>query len=408
MQTLIKNYNLSIAAKIILFGAFFITIASGCFQLEHVLPFMIPVLSLLSKVVFILSFIIHVIICIKKKKAVITKYDCILLVFFAWLIISSILNGNSWLSHFPIIMKTLAIRWLLSLSIIYQKKQVAAVLAFTFSFIIYLNFFFILFLPGFFGYYEGTEVYLLSTNYNQFGAIFVPAIFINLIALFSRKGKISSIIPLLSVCFLSVALEGSVTASVGFALILIVAIFVKNPKLIKLGSISLFIGIILFFITFVIPFFSVLDIPIVSQIVESFGKDMTFSSRTRVWLYADFQISHSPIIGYGVCDKESYELLLSGFVNPHNIILHILLNGGLVGFVIFVIFVMAGINQIKSIANLYQRQMLIFISAVFLLMSQFEVYNNMFIYLFLLFMYMSKDYLSQHADLKPLFRVAQS
>lgn len=408
MQKVAIKNKLPIMAKLILSLAFFITIASGSFQLQHALPSTMLILSLLSKVVFILSLVTHVTICLRKKQSLVNKYDCLLIIFFIWLIISSYINGHSWLSHFPFIIKALAIRYLLSLGLVYSKQQVINILASVFSIIIYINFLFLLFFPGFFGYNEGTEVYLISTNYNQFGAIFIPAIYINLLATFNENGRISRLYPLLIICFLSVIIEGSATTSVALALLMFVIIFIQNPRLIKIGSTAIFIMAVLFFITFVVPLFSFLDIPIVSQIVEGLGKDMTFSSRTRVWLYADFQISHSPIFGYGVCDKELYEFLLGNFVHPHNIILHILLHGGIIGLFIFTIFVAVGIKQIYFVKNLYLRNLLLFISVIFLLMSQLEVYNNMFIYIYILFMYISKDYQNQcfYTEYKHNVRIA--
>ena len=153
-------------------------------------------------------------------------------------------------------------------------------------------------------------------------------------------------------------------------------------------------GITFFFFTFVIPTFSVLDIPLVSNFVEGLGKDMTFSHRTNIWRYAEFQIIHSPIIGYGVCDKEWFQHLLSNAVNTHNIVLQMLLQGGIIGLLIFVMFVYGGIKKILFIQNIYQKRLLITVSVIFLLMSQFEVYINAFIYIFIFLMFVSKDILT--------------
>lgn len=392
MQTLIKNYNLSIAAKIILFGAFFITIASGCFQLQFKFPFIVSVLGLLSKIIFILSFVFHVIICLRSHKPLINGYDCVLLLYFTWTVISSVLNGHSWITQVPFIMKTLTLRFLLSLSSTYEKQQILEILSSVFSSVIYANLFFLVFLPGIFGYYEGDEVYLVSSNYNQFGAIFLPAIFIKALSIFCGNKKICRLYPLILICLLSVVIAGSATASVSLLCLLISIIVIKNPKLIRTESLVVFISILLFFATFVIPTFSFLDIPIVTQITEGLGKDMTFSRRTTVWAYAVFQILHSPIFGYGVCNSEWYQFLLNGFLNPHNIVLHILMHGGIVGLIIFMILVIIGLRRILSVKNDYSRSVLTLVSVIFLLMSQFEVYNNMFIYTYILFMYISKDY----------------
>lgn len=150
----------------------------------------------------------------------------------------------------------------------------------------------------------------------------------------------------------------------------------------------------MFFFTFVLPVLSIFNVPFVSSFVEGLGKDMTFSHRTSIWIYALFQISYSPLIGYGVCDKEWFQLLLSNAVNTHNIVLHVLIQGGVVGLILFAMFVYTGIKQVLSVENKYQRSLLIAVVIIFFLMSQFEVYINTFVYMFVFFMFISKDVLT--------------
>lgn len=394
--------------KILLWFAFFLTIGSGCFQLDGVLPIAKPALSFASKLIFAVGFFFHIFICLKLNKPLVTRYDLFLLVFFACLIVSSYMSGHSWISHLPFIIKTFAIRFLLSFSFVYDKSDIIKTLSSAFSSIIYANFFFLLFLPGFLGYAEYGPIYLISTNYNQFGAVFIPAIFIKTMTLLYENKKLLGLYPLLITCLLSVILVGSATSSVALSILLFTVIFFRKPQLIKLESLTILIGILLFFITFVVPLFSFLDIPVINQIVENLGKDMTFSKRTYIWIICNRYIISNPIWGYGVCDEEWYDFLLSNARNPHNIILHVFMHGGLVAFIVFSIFVIGGIKSIRSILNPFHRNILLFISVIFLLMSQFEVYNNMFIYVYILLMYIAKDYQnhSLHAECKHNARLA--
>ena len=71
-----------------------------------------------------------------------------------------------------------------------------------------------------------------------------------------------------------------------------------------------------------------------------------------------------------------------------------LLQGGIIGLLIFVMFVYGGIKKILFIQNIYQKRLLITVSVIFLLMSQFEVYINAFIYIFIFLMFVSKDILT--------------
>ena len=221
----------------------------------------------------------------------------------------------------------------------------------------------------------------------------MPAIFLKIIESFQTGCK-RSLILLFVVCVASVAIEGSATATISILLLLLTVVFVKKYFFLKVENISILVGIVLFFFTFVLPVLSIFNVPFVSSFVEGLGKDMTFSHRTSIWIYALFQISYSPLIGYGVCDKEWFQFLLSNAVNTHNVILHFLIQGGGVGLLIFAVFVYIGIKQLLSIQDKYQRELLLTVVIVFFLMSQFEVYTNTFIYIFIFLMFISKEMLT--------------
>lgn len=378
---------------ILLWCAFFIVIGSACFQFQYRFHFLLSLFSFLSKSIFIVALLACIVRSLKYKQHFFSGYDFFLLLFFGWLIYSSVLNGHSWLTHVPFVMKALAVRYLFSLYYPLYKEKATKILASVFSFIIYANFIQLLFFPSIMGYIDGEKVYLITTNYNQFGAVFMPAIYIKAIESF-QTGRKRGLILLLSICLASVAIEGSATATVSILLLLLSVLFVKNIKLLKIENVLLIVGITLFFFTFVIPTFSLFNIPIVSTFVEALGKDMTFSHRTDIWKYAEFQIIHSPIIGYGICDKEWFQHLLSNAVNTHNIVLQTLLQGGIIGLLIFVGLVYIGVKQILPIKERHQKQMLLTIAIIFLLMSQFEVYTNTFIYIFIYLMSVSNDILT--------------
>ncbi|WP_065220370.1 MULTISPECIES: O-antigen ligase family protein [Butyricimonas] len=388
----INVYRSPLFLDLLLWFAFFIVIGSACFQFQYKFPFTFELFSILSKVIFIVSLSAHIVRCLKYRRKFFSKFDFFLLLLLFWLVYSSILNKHSWITQIPFVMKALAVRYLFSLYMPNHTEKATKILSSVFSFIIYANFFQLLFFPSLIGSFKGEYIYLISTNYNQFAAVFMPAIFLHTIMYF-RTGRIRSLILLLSVCFASVALEGSATATVSILLLLLTVIFIKNERLLKIENLSLIVGIVFFFFTFVIPTFSVLDIPLVSNFVEGLGKDMTFSHRTNIWRYAEFQIIHSPIIGYGVCDKEWFQHLLSNAVHTHNIVLQMLLQGGIIGLLIFAVFVYGGIKKILSVQNKYQKRLLITVSIIFLLMSQFEVYINTFIYIFIFLMFVTKNIL---------------
>lgn len=393
-DTCMKNSNISIFLDTLLWFAFFIVIGSACFQFHYKYPVLLTVYSILSKVMFILSLFLHITQCLKYKRHLVSQFDFFLLLFFIWLVFSSIINGHSWLIQVPFIMKTLTIRYLFSLYVPKNSEKATKILSSVFSFIIYANFFQLLFFPLIMGSIGGDSIYLIATNYNQFGAVFMPAIYVKMVESI-QTGRKSKLISLLVICLASVAIKGSVTAIVAIFLLLTTVLFIKNTYLLKIENVLLMVGIIFFFFTFVVPTFSILNIPLVNNLVEGLGKDMTFSSRTNIWIYAEYQILHSPIIGYGVCDKEWFQHLLSNAVNTHNIILQMLLQGGVIGFLIFTMLVYVGVKKILLIQSQYEKQLLLSVGIVFLLMSQFEVYTNTFIYIFIFLMFISKDILTQ-------------
>ena len=390
------NINRSIVLSfrdVLLWFTFFIVIGSECFQTQYKFPLLFALFNILSKVIFVTSLILHIIRCLRYKKQFFTKYDILLLLLFSWLVCSSILNGHSWIMQVPFVMKSLSIRYIFTLYTPNRKEKIITILSSVFTFIVYLNFFQLLFFSSIMGYVDGDKVYLISTNYNQFGAVFMPAIFLKIIESFQTGCK-RSLILLFVVCVASVAIEGSATATISILLLLLTVVFVKKYFFLKVENISILVGIVLFFFTFVLPVLSIFNVPFVSSFVEGLGKDMTFSHRTSIWIYALFQISYSPLIGYGVCDKEWFQLLLSNAVNTHNIVLHVLIQGGVVGLILFAMFVYTGIKQVLSVENKYQRSLLIAVVIIFFLMSQFEVYINTFVYMFVFFMFISKDVLT--------------
>ena len=176
-----KSSEVSIIFDALLWFAFFIVIGSACFQLHHRFPFLLPAFSILSKVIFIFSFSAHTIQCLKYKKHLVSKFDFFLLLFFLWLVYASVANGHSWLIQVPFVMKTLTIRYLISICLPNHNEKAIKILSSVFTIIIYSNFFILLFLPSSIGNINGENIYLIATNYNQFGAVFMPAIFIKTI-----------------------------------------------------------------------------------------------------------------------------------------------------------------------------------------------------------------------------------
>lgn len=85
-----------------------------------------------------------------------------------------------------------------------------------------------------------------------------------------------------------------------------------------------------------------------------FGKDGTFESRIFLWNQCKTLIFNAPIIGYGYKSSVEYQQLFNNayYTSPHNMILSLLLNGGLIGVCLYAVVVVKlfkRANKSKSI-----------------------------------------------------------
>ena len=88
-------------------------------------------------------------------------------------------------------------------------------------------------------------------------------------------------------------------------------------------------------------------------ITSLLGKDTTFTGRIEAWMNAKNLIFQKPIIGYGLLDYEISRKLFGGyaFVNAHNAILQILMQGGIIAFFVMVILYHCLNQKTKKIKN---------------------------------------------------------
>jgi O-antigen ligase len=184
-------------------------------------------------------------------------------------------------------------------------------------------------------WFLGTKNYMIRT--------LTPAIVINVLVSYFYKGKLTIrnlIIYIIS--FISVLLTGS---STGIIMILFLGIgllalpLMKNLKL--FNPLVIFLGYIVLSITIV--GFGIQDI-FSNYLEELFDKDSTLSGRIFVWEYSLFRIQESPFIGFGYHLGEQWHDVL-GFTfsknfyasHPHNYLLYLMLQGGLLYLSLFII-----------------------------------------------------------------------
>lgn len=81
--------------------------------------------------------------------------------------------------------------------------------------------------------------------------------------------------------------------------------------------------------------------PIMVDFLETIGKDPTLTTRTFIWANAIKLIKSNPLLGYGYLNADQYRKLLGSvfFSSPHNMVLSLLMIGGIVSAVMYLLII---------------------------------------------------------------------
>lgn len=90
--------------------------------------------------------------------------------------------------------------------------------------------------------------------------------------------------------------------------------------------------------------------PIMVNFIESIGKDPTLTTRTYIWANAVKLIKSSIFFGYGYLTPDQYRQLLGSvfFSSPHNMVLSLLMIGGVICLLLYMILVVETWKKSKS------------------------------------------------------------
>lgn len=262
-----------------------------------------------------------------------------------------------------------------------------------FSFLIYLNAILLVLFPE--GLWIDTEwvgrgdnTRHLFGNYNQIG--FVCLLGITAQALYSLttgRGK-TNLFFLTLVSIASVVGVGSMTSAVGLTILagyLIIHKRVKRPRIFLWIFLALYITFFMLFIWFGT---SIEEVQLISKFIEgTLSKDSSFSGRTVIWENALYKIQQSPWIGHGIQNVEWNDTYLGGS-GTHNLWLMLILQGGYIfcfTFICIFTFVMRRALKTSSI----QTTLGVVSLCVLMLMSLFETFNLIQIFLLMQFIYYS-------------------
>lgn len=265
----------------------------------------------------------------------------------------------------------------------HRMSQLLGVMSVVFSFYVYLNLILNFVLPSGIGPNGG---YLIGGNYNQMGlALFVSMVVNVLYSTVSGRGYINTGCMVLASVF-SVAYAGSMTATVGYVL-LVICIWLSCFRISKIFIPIAFVLVVGFYVVIVIMNNAITGSYVEYFIEDVLQKDLSFTGRTVVWESAVELIMQRPLFGYGFLSTEWNEYMFN-VLTPHNMVFLIFLTGGLVWFLSVLWIVVISVKKVRQ----YQCQgsyFLQYASCIALLMMAFETYRWTLIFIMLILMYNS-------------------
>ena len=302
------------------------------------------------------------------------KFAWLVIGFYAVLLVITMMHQgamNMWVSFF---MNTLSIAILTYYSLRRSPQMTLDIFARIFAIFIYFNFISMLIAPS--GLFRGA--YPLGRNYNQVGAAVLCGMVTYIAAYHMQLRSFVATVIMCFVCVLTPVMLGSMTSAVGCTLVFLFFL-IPNTKLRKLIIVSFFIFYLVFQAFVVFLQSDVSDNKEVTYFVEDvLGKELTFSDRTRVWAVAYTMIEDSPKTGYGLRSTDWFDDQLR-VLSAHNIILQMLIYGGIVLLSAFILVIVIAIRRSLKDRSKISDTML-FGVGVFFFMMMMENYSIVLIF----------------------------
>lgn len=239
------------------------------------------------------------------------------------------------------------------------------------SIIILINVFFQITNQNAFGHFDVSgNYYNFFVSDNYLGYYYIPYISLLIFLDYIKYSRISrNTYFMVAICVISLLTAWSAKAILGIAFVLIY-IFISKYKISKKITLK-FLIIVYIFISILIVLFNFQYL--FSDFIESIlHKDASLSGRTYIWQSAIRNIRNSPLIGYGInmdgtiSISETYNGTLHA---SHNIMLEVLLQTGIIGFIFYFSFIYRSLKQKKSyLAQNKIYRMLIFFTFIIFFM----------------------------------------
>lgn len=269
------------------------------------------------------------------------------------------------------------------------------ILSIIFSLLIYINAILLILFPE--GLWidpewvgRGNPTRYLFGNQNQTGLVCLLAITTQCMYTFAYGKGHFNLVLLLIISLSSVLFLGSMTSAIGMFLITTYIVFnrlFKNPKVLLIIFTILYVCIFLLLIWYGND---IEQVKWATTFIEgTLSKDTTFSKRTVIWANAVELIRESPVLGYGIQSIEWNDDYLEGS-GAHNLWVMLLLNGGMVACFSFIFITIFAIREALSVRSRITTVSVMALCVLFV-MSFFEAYNIIYIFLFLQIVYYSSS-----------------
>lgn len=219
-----------------------------------------------------------------------------------------------------------------------------------------------------------TQCWFLGYKNPQIRTI-LPIVCMSLIRSYRKYGNISVRTICLLICTaITFILNDSATSLVGFAVFLgLVFLFhSKNKQLPKMFT--LMNGVIVSIIAFFAIIIFQMQYLFAGIIENVLGRNLTFTTRVRIWSRTLALIKEKPILGYGYKTGSEYCLLYNSryATHPHNYYMYILMTGGFVLAVVLLVGFYIADKKLKETTETSYSKIILFTIFAFLIMGLTE------------------------------------
>lgn len=314
-----------------------------------------------------------------------SKWIIATFVYCLYMIVNNFAKGIFESSDIINLLNIVSVVAIIEMSVNVNPKKNIKIITNCFAIYLFINFITMIIFPG--GMYNNS---VYSTNYflgydNYITIYILPAIILSFIYSKLAEKKFTKLqVFVVIISLLSVMISGVATALLTLFGVLIILGFryLLRRKINLEFSLQLgyFINALFFCLVVVLRITNFL-----SGLVESVGKDVTFSTRTYAWDSAIYLISKRPITGYGhislpFVGAQGWDLTAT---HAHNLYLTVLYFGGAIGLILFLYLFFLIYKQMKN----HNREEIYMILSVgiFAILLSFQMEYLLLMYYFIIF-----------------------